>query len=181
MHGGRTISGPASYAEGVSTTAASTESASPPSYDERLAAPFMFWVALIVIVILGVLEVGSGFNYVVLVPVAIFMVGFFLVPFAITSLTRVRIRDGVLTANGKDLPVMSIAGVSALDPDQTRLRIGPQADPAAVLVHKGWIRTSIMLRLSNPHPVPYWVISTRRPDELAATIKAARNYIRATR
>lgn len=141
----------------------------------------MFWVALVVIVILGILEVGSGFSYQVLVPVSVFMVGFFLVPFAITSLTRVRLRDGVLTANRKELPVMSIAGVSALDQEQTRLRIGPQADPAAVLVHKGWIRTSIMLRLSNPNPTPYWVVSTRRPDELAAAIKAARTYIRATR
>jgi hypothetical protein len=152
-----------------------------PTYDERLTLPPMYWLALVVIVIIGILEVGSGFNYVILVPVTLFMVGFFIVPFMITGLTKVRIRDGVLTAGKNEMPVMSIAGISTLDREATRLRIGPQADPAAKLVHKGWIQTAVMLRLSNPSPTPYWVVSTRNPEELSAAIKAARTYVRATR
>ncbi len=31
-----------------------------------------------------------------------------------------------------------------------------------------------MLRLASPNPVPYWMVSTRHPDELAAAIMAAR-------
>jgi hypothetical protein len=169
------------YPEGVSTAETSAPAIDAPFYQERLYAPPAFWLALVAIVILGIFEVGSGFSYVILVPVTVFMVGFFIVPFAITSLTRVRVRDGVLKAAKKEIPVMSIAGISTLDREQTRLRLGPQADPAAVLVHKGWISTSVMLRLSNPNPTPYWVISTRNPDELSAAIKAARTYVRATR
>jgi hypothetical protein len=165
----------------VSTAETSAPVIDAPFYQERLYAPPAFWAALVLIVIVGIFEVGGGFGLIILIPVALFMVGFFLVPFAITSLTPVRVRDGVLRAGKKEIPVMSIAGISTLDREQTRLRIGPQADPAAVLVHKGWISTAVMLRLSNPNPTPYWVVSTRKPDELSAAIKAARTYVRATR
>jgi Protein of unknown function (DUF3093) len=69
---------------------------------------------------------------------------------------------------------MSITGVQPLDREQTRSRLGPQADPAAHHVVRGWIGPSVMVRLANPDPVPYWVVSTRRPTELAAAITAAR-------
>lgn len=159
----------------------SAPAAAPPSYDERLTVPPMFWLALVAIVAVGILEVGSGFTYVVIVPVAVFMIGFFIVPFLISGRTRVQVKDGVLVAGKQELPVMSIAGVTTLDREQTRMRIGPQADPAATLVHKGWISSAVMLRLSNPSPTPYWVVSTRRPEELADAIRSARSYIRATR
>jgi DUF3093 family protein len=31
-----------------------------------------------------------------------------------------------------------------------------------------------MVKLANPDPVPYWVVSTRHPAELAAAITAAK-------
>jgi hypothetical protein len=80
----------------------------------------------------------------------------------------------VLTVGKDELPVRSITGVQALDREQTRSRLGPQADPAAHHVVRGWIGPSVMVRLANPDPVPYWVVSTRRPAELAAAIRAAK-------
>ena len=41
-----------------------------PTHDERLYVPWTWWPVLIAIVLFGTLEVGSGFSYVVLVPVA---------------------------------------------------------------------------------------------------------------
>jgi hypothetical protein len=145
------------------------------SHDERLHVPWSWWPVVSLIVLLGVFEVGSGFNWQVLVVVAIFLVGFFIVPLILSGLLRVRVGDGVLRVGKDELPVMSIKGVQALDRQQTRSRLGPQADPAAHHVVRGWIGPSVMLRLANPDPVPYWVVSTRRPDDLAAAITAARS------
>jgi Protein of unknown function (DUF3093) len=152
-----------------------------PTHDERLYVPLTWWPVLIAIVIFGSLEVGSGFSYVVLVPVAIFLFGFFIVPLALSGLVRVRLRDGVLQAGKDELPVMQVTTITALDRAETRLRLGPQADPACHSVVRGWVGSSVMLRMANPEPVPYWIVSTRHPEELVSAIKQSRNVIRATR
>jgi Protein of unknown function (DUF3093) len=152
-----------------------------PTHDERLYVPLTWWPVLIAIVVFGALEVGSGFSYVVLVPVAIFLVGFFIVPLALSGRMRVQLREGVLIADKQELPVMQVTSITPLDREATRLRLGPQADPAAHSVVRGWVGSSVMLGLANPHPVPYWVISTRHPDELVTKIKQSRNMIRAAR
>jgi hypothetical protein len=145
------------------------------SHDERLHVPWSWWPVVTLIVLLGVFEVGSGFNWQVLLVVAVFLVGFFIVPLILSGMLRVRLVDGVLRVGKDELPVTSITAVQPLDRQQTRSRLGPQADPAARHVVRGWIGPSVMLRLANPDPVPYWVVSTRRPDELAAAITAARS------
>lgn len=143
--------------------------------------PWTWWPVVILIVALGALEIGSGFNYVVLVPVTVFLIGFFIVPLVLSGRQRIRLRDGVLEAGKEQLAVTQVTSISPLDRTETRLRLGPQGDPAAHLVVRGWIGTSVMLRLSNPDPVPYWVVSTRHPEELAAAIKQSRDQVRASR
>jgi hypothetical protein len=49
------------------------------------------------------------------------------------------------------------------------------ADPAATTVVRGWIGPSVMVWLHRPQPTPYWLVSTRHPDELAAAIQQARH------
>ena len=143
--------------------------------------PWSWWPVVVLIVGLGTLEIGSGFNYVVLVPVTVFLIGFFIVPLLLSGRQRIRLHDGVLNAGKKELPVTQVTTISQLDRAETRLRLGPQADPAAHLVVRGWIGPSVMLRLANPDPVPYWLVSTRHPEQLADAIKQSRTQIRATR
>jgi Protein of unknown function (DUF3093) len=51
---------------------------------------------------------------------------------------------------------------------------GPRLDARAWLVIRGWIDPVVRVELNDPiDPVPYWLISTRRPDELVAAIAAA--------
>jgi hypothetical protein len=152
-----------------------------PSHDERLRVPWAWWGAVLAIVALGTLEIGAGFNYVVLVPTAIFLVGFFVVPLLLSGRERVELRDGVLYAGKKELPVSQVTAITALDRAEARLQLGPKADPAAFLVVRGWVGSAVMLRLANPDPVPYWLVSSRRPEELASAIKQARLEARASR
>lgn len=151
------------------------------SHDERLRVPGTWWPIVAAIVVLGVLEIGSGFSYVVLVPVAIFLIGFFVVPLVLAGRERIELRDGVIHAGKQELSVTQITKVEALDRAQTRLRLGPQGDPAAHLVVRGWVGTAVVAWLANPHPVPYWILSTRHPEELAAAIKTARLEARAAK
>jgi hypothetical protein len=152
-----------------------------PTHDERLRVPWSWWPVVLLIVAIGVLEIGAGFNYVVLVPVTVFLVGFFVVPLALSARVRIRLVDGVLHAGKESLPVTQITAITPLNRDEARLQLGPKADPAAHLVVRGWIGSAVMLGLANPHPVPYWLVSTRHPVELATAIRQARLEARATR
>jgi hypothetical protein len=152
-----------------------------PSFDERLSVPWTWWPAVLMIVTFGIFEIAAGFTYHVYIPVTIFLVGFFVVPLVLAGRLRVRVQEGKLTAGKDELSLTTITSITPLDREATRLRLGPQADPAAHLVVRGWVGPAVMLRLSNPHPVPYWVVSSRRPDDLAAAIKNERAAAKAER
>jgi hypothetical protein len=151
------------------------------THDERLRVPWAWWGVLVVIVAFGTLEVGAGFDYHVMIPVLIFMVGFFIVPLVLAGRERIRLTDGVLHAGKEALPVTQMTAITPLDRDLARLQLGPRGDPAAYLVVRGWIPTAVMIKIANPDPVPYWLVSTRRPQELASALKQARLEARAPR
>ena len=67
-----------------------------------------------------------------------------------------------------------ISGCQALDGDATRRRAGVDADARAHLVLRPYIATAVELTLDDPaDPVPYWLVSTRRPQQLAAAVTTA--------
>jgi hypothetical protein len=64
----------------------------------------------------------------------------------------------------------------ALDADQTRRRTGPDADARAYLVLRPYLRTAVEIAVDDgDDPAPYWLVSTRRPQALAAAVLAARS------
>ena len=64
-----------------------------------------------------------------------------------------------------------IAGATSLDADQTRRRAGVDADARAHLVLRPYVATAVEITLNDPaDPVPYWLVSSRRPDALAAAV-----------
>jgi hypothetical protein len=148
--------------------------AAAPLHSERLRVPWTWWPAIALIVVLGVFEVASGFSYVVYVPVTVFLVGFFVVPLLITGTAKISVQDGEVRAGGSSVRVTELTALQALDRTETRLQLGPRADPAAHLVTRGWVATSVLMRLSNPRPTPYWLVSTRHPDALITAIKQER-------
>lgn len=152
-----------------------------PLHDERLRAPVIWWVVVLLLVTLGSFEIAAGFSYVVFVPVTIFLVGFFVVPLLLTSLVRVRVQNGRLSAGGESVAAGEITAIQALDRAATRMQLGPRADPAAHLVTRGWIPCAVLVRLSNPRPTPYWLVSTRHPEELVTALRRARQEAKAAR
>lgn len=73
------------------------------------------------------------------------------------------------------LELAYVSAVAGLDPAATVERSGPKADVRAHLVLRPYVRSSLELTLNDPaDPVPYWLISTRRPAALAQAVETAR-------
>jgi len=69
-----------------------------------------------------------------------------------------------------------VADVEALDRAETQRRLRTEADPAAFLVIRPYLRRAVLVRLADPSDShPYWLVSARHPDRLA---RAARAFVR---
>jgi hypothetical protein len=69
-----------------------------------------------------------------------------------------------------------IASAHALDAEATRRRSGVEADARAHLVLRPYVGSAVEITLADPaDPVPYWLVSSRRPQDLAAALTAARH------
>jgi hypothetical protein len=96
------------------------------------------------------------------------------------GLLRLEVADGELRVGRDRLPVTLAGEVTALDEEQTRALRGPRADPAAYLMTRPYLPRSVYIAVDDPAARgPYWLIGTRRPEELAAAIEAARPAARA--
>lgn len=50
---------------------------------------------------------------------------------------------------------------------------GPKLDPASYKVFQGTVKTAVKIHLKDPaDPTPYWIVSTRKPSQLATVLKA---------
>jgi hypothetical protein len=145
-------------------------------YRERLRVPLAWWLlAVPTVLILGAtLYAGLAEPWPVII-----MVGFAggCAALLITmGLATVEVGDGALRTGGAVLPLTAVSEVVALDEKQsTRLR-GPRADPAAHLYSRPYLKESVYLAVSPAADaaVPYWLIGTRHPAELAAIIERCR-------
>jgi hypothetical protein len=87
---------------------------------------------------------------------------------------RVVVADGELRAGVAHVPVTLLRDPRALDAAQARHELGPGLDARAHLAQRGWVRTAVRVDLDDPaDPTPYWLVSTRRPQELVAALLAA--------
>ena len=145
-------------------------------YRERLRVPGSWWLlGMLSIFLLG----GAFLANLDWRPAAV-VYGVLTLAMAAALLTWGRLRTEVTggelrVGRRARLPLAQAGQVTALDPDQTRALRGPQADPAAFLLARPYLPRSVYVAVTDPaSTVPYWLIGTRRPAELAAAIEAAR-------
>lgn len=87
------------------------------------------------------------------------------------SSPAILVRSGMLTVDRARLPIQVISAVEMLDRSQTERAMGPDLDARAHLRHRAWAHSSVRIVLDDPDdPTPYWLISTRRPEDLAAAL-----------
>ncbi|WOQ18512.1 DUF3093 domain-containing protein [Raineyella sp. W15-4] len=67
-----------------------------------------------------------------------------------------------------------VADARALTAEESRDRLGRGADPRAFLVTRPYVRRAVEVTLADPaDPHPYWLVSSRHPEELADAIRRA--------
>ena len=147
-------------------------------YRERLHVPLAWWLLAVPIVLIlgGTLYAGLPWPWPVVIigglgaGCAALLIAF--------GRATVEVDERALRAGSTVLPVTAISEVVALDERQsTRLR-GPRADPAARFYSRPYLKECVYVAV---HPgaqgdarVPYWLIGTRHPADLAAAIERCR-------
>jgi hypothetical protein len=152
-----------------------TTTTSRPAFAERLTVSWWMWpltvglAALIATEIwMGSTGVRSWLPFAVLLPLAVALLWW-------AGRIRVAVTDGEFQVDDARLPVAVIADVVALDAAGKREVLGVGAHPLAFVVQRPWIGGAVQVLLDDPaDPTPYWVISTRRPVELATALLGAR-------
>lgn len=87
----------------------------------------------------------------------------------------VEVADGRLRAGRARLPVELIGQLTHAVGEEAFLERGQRLDARAWLLLRGWIDPVVRVELRDEHdPTPYWLISTRRPQQLIAAIEAAK-------
>ncbi|MEU7996714.1 DUF3093 domain-containing protein [Micromonospora sp. NPDC049060] len=151
----------------------------PPQHAERLGLPWWLWLGGLAAATLLALEVWMGapgvrawLPFVVLLPATV-------AGLAWLGRIRIAVRDDELRVDDARLPVRFVADVVPLDAAGRREVLGVGADPLAFVVQRPWIPGAVQVVLDDPaDPTPFWVVSTRRPVELAEALLAARDAAR---
>jgi hypothetical protein len=146
-------------------------------FDERLTVPWWAWPATLAAAAFLAAELAIGAFY--LRHWSTFAVAAAVAGLALLWFGRIRVRvvtgaEPALRVDDATLPVRAMAGLEVLDPRQRRELLGPAADPLGFVIQRPWVPGGVRVDLDDPaDPTPYWFISTRRPDALAAALHQA--------
>lgn len=140
-------------------------------YDERLSVPLRWWVQgtmLVATLWLAVVVALPATAAWVVTAVAMALLAAVLLGY---GAVRVSIRDGVFRAGRATIAATHLGAVEALDPEAARRVSGIDADARAYLLLRPYLKRAVRVEITDPaDPTPYWLVSTRRPDELAAAL-----------
>jgi hypothetical protein len=146
------------------------------SYRERLLVPVSYWLlAVPVVVTLGAEAwfIVGGIIPPLFIGLLAVIVAVFLVHW---SKAVIEVAGGVLRAGPDTLALSDADEVVALDERQSAAMRGPRGDPSAHILLRPYLKRAVYVSLADPAAgVPYWLVATRHPDELAAAIERARD------
>lgn len=144
-------------------------------YRERLYVPLAWWLLAVPIVLIlgGTLYAGLPW------PWPIVIIGGMAAGCAALLIAfgrgTVEVGDEALRAGSDVLPLAAISEIVALDERQTARLRGPRADPAARFYSRPYLKESVYLAVEpTGDRAPYWLIGSRHPAELAATLERCR-------
>jgi hypothetical protein len=144
-----------------------------PGYTERLWVPIGWWVltalfaiSLLVAVLfyLGpIWGFGSGLLVMVVMGLLFYRYG----------REQIRVESDRFWVGAANIEWAYVTAGRALDEATTRRRRGPESDARAYLVLRPYLNRAVEVTLDDvDDPTPYWLISSRAPERLAAAISA---------
>jgi Protein of unknown function (DUF3093) len=145
------------------------------AYEERLRVPVTWWLVGVGFVasvwwvfVLATPPWAAGLAALVAFGIVVGLIGWY-------GAARLAVADGQLHAGRAHIPLGLCGDVETLDREQTRRAGGADADARAYLLLRPYIPTAVRVAIDDPSdPVPYWLLSTRRPERLAAAVEAGR-------
>lgn len=149
-----------------------TETQPARTYAERLWPSIPFFVALLLIVpsftvLLTPFSVTAGIISGISVYLGVSAV------FLVFS-RKISVEGGRLNAGRATIAIEHLGDIEVLDPNELKLAIGRRLDARAYLAISGWIRRGVRIAITDPSdPAPYWVVSSRHPEQLRDAIVAA--------
>ena len=144
-----------------------------PAYTERLGVPLRWWVQGTMLVAMLWLAVAVAAPVVVawlVTAVALALLVFCLWAY---GNARVVVGAGQLRAGRAHIEARHIGTATPLDAEQTRRTAGVDADARAYLLLRPYLKRAVKVEITDPtDPAPYWLVSTRHPEELATALNA---------
>ena len=142
------------------------------SYDERLGVPLRWWVQGVMLVAslwLALVVALPGSVAWVCTAIALALLAALLVAY---GSARVNVDAGWFRAGRARIEAVHLGTVAALDAEETRRVAGPEADARAYLLLRPYLKRAVRVEITDPaDPAPYWLVCSRRPEELARAIR----------
>ncbi|MDO9456533.1 DUF3093 domain-containing protein [Nocardioides sp.] len=143
------------------------------AYDERLAVPLRWWVQgsmLVASLWLALVVAVPGLLAWAVTAVAVALLTLLLRTY---GGARIVVDDGVLRVGRARIEGHHLGRAVPLDADQARRTAGVEADARAFLLLRPYLSRAVKVEVTDPaDPAPYWLISTRHPDQLAHAVDA---------
>ena len=142
-------------------------------YRERLTVPVAWWVLAVLLAVsllaaVG-LYLGPVWGLAVFVATLAVAAGLF-----VSTAVVIEVDDAELRVGRSVIGRSWIAECRPLDAAEAEGRGGTGADARAHLVLRPYVATAVEITLDDPaDPVPYWLVSSRRPARLAAALGPA--------
>ena len=141
-------------------------------YAEKLWPALWIWV-----VVLGI----SGAGILILIPISamagiIAAVVLFLLQatFLIMSTPRIEVDSQTLTVGRASIERKFVGTAEAFRGDEAFAQRGTKLNGLAYLCLRGWITPVVRIEVEDASdPTPYWLTSTRRPEQLVAALTAS--------
>lgn len=139
-------------------------------YRERLWPSVWLYLATALIIpasLLVFLPINPIVGVIAAIVLYLAVVGFLLAQSPVIAVTGTE-----LIAGRARLPLSVVSQTEAFRGDEAQLERGQRLDARAWLLLRGWVGPVLRIQLDDPaDPTPYWLVSTRRPEELAAALK----------
>ncbi|MET9267318.1 DUF3093 domain-containing protein [Amycolatopsis sp. NPDC004079] len=145
------------------------------AHSERLYLPWWGWpLPMAGAILLGV-EVHLGYPSIPLwIPLAIAVP---VMAALLLSLGRAKVKitsgdDPELWLGDAHLPLRYVGEITVVEKDAKRHALGRDGDPAAFVMHRGWVGPAVRITLTDPSdPTPYWLFSTRKPKRVVELLR----------
>lgn len=154
------------------------KSSTTPSYRERLWPSPGVLVMLLLLIPAAMLTM-MPLNQLAAIPIAVGI--YVLIAGSLVAMSpAVAVRDGMFIAGKAKIPVELLGEIRALDADGLRAALGPGSDARAYLMVRGYVHRAIKVQVEDSgDSTPYWVVTSRNPRTLAATISEAKQVVAA--